>query len=154
MKYWHYSARLEKFRTLKSYISFKRRLIIWVTHLYLAAGSSRQRTTLQSRPLPSQQTAHKWDHFCVRVMCAKDSSNIFLKLERALNDYLRKEKKLDWPVSRTENPGASKILKSKSMEPPVLALPQPHRAYIIDTDSSAYALGAFLLPQQNDSNLN
>lgn len=44
-------------------------------------------------------------------------------------------------------------LKSKLVECPVLALPQPHNTYLIDTDASSNKLGAVILQLQNKRNL-
>lgn len=62
--------------------------------------------------------------------------------------------KMSWSVLTTETLGAFNMLKSKLVEPLLLALPQPHILYMIGTDTFAYALAAVFLQQQNDSSLN
>lgn len=48
---------------------------------------------------------------------------------------------------------ASNTLKSYLVDPPVVALPQPHRQHMIDINASAYVLGGALHQQQNKINL-
>lgn len=64
------------------------------------------------------------------------------------------KKELYWLDSRTNAVNDFNFLESKFPEPPVLALFQPCRPYMIDTDEFAYALRAVFLQQQIDSNLN
>lgn len=61
----------------------------------------------------------------------------FSKISRPRNDNLRKDEELDWSQPTTEAQDALNKLKSKSIEPPVLALLQPHRPYMTNTNASA-----------------
>lgn len=63
-------------------------------------------------------------------------------------------KELNWLETKAEALDAINMLQSKFMDPPALVLPQPHRPYLIDTNTSPCALGAVLLQQQNNNNLN
>lgn len=74
-------------------------------------------------------------------------------IARPLNDYLRKDKKSDWLDPTTESLDTFNILKSKFVEPLLLALPRPHRPYMINTNASAYALGAVLLYHKEQQQL-
>lgn len=80
--------------------------------------------------------------------------NDFSKIARQLNGYLEEDIELDLLDFTTEAINTLNILKYEPVDPPVLALPQPQRPCLIDTDASAYALGVVLSKQQNDSNLN
>lgn len=73
---------------------------------------------------------------------------VFFKIARKHNDYLRKDKELDSLDPTTEAPYDFKLKKSKLVDPPVLALAQPYRPYMVDTNESTYTLGAVLLQQK------
>ena len=65
---------------------------------------------------------------------------------------LKKDANPTWDNPSTAAVDAFETLKRKLISPPVLALPKRGRPYMIDTDASAYQLGAALLQQQDPSN--
>ncbi len=69
-----------------------------------------------------------------------------------LNDMLKKDANPTWDDPKPAAVEAFETLKRKLISPPVLALPKRGRPYMIDTDASAYQLGATLLQQQDPSN--
>ena len=77
----------------------------------------------------------------------------FSGIAKPLNAMLKKEARPTWDDARPEAVDAFETLKSKLISPPILALPKKDRPYTIDTDASAYQLGATLLQQQDPSNL-
>ena len=64
----------------------------------------------------------------------------FASFAAPLNDLLRKNRKFEWTESRQR---ASELLKKKLITTPVLGYPQGGK-YILDTDASAYGIGAVL----------
>ena len=73
-------------------------------------------------------------------------------IARPLNSMLRKDAEPDWEKPTDEQTRAFETLKTRLISPPVLALPKAGRPYKIDTDASAYLLGAVLLQQQTKEN--
>ena len=76
----------------------------------------------------------------------------FAKIASPLSDMFKKDSEIDWdqPIVPTEEQQeAFDALKQKLVEPPILALPQPGRPYMIDCDASKYGIGAVLLQQQD-----
>ena len=67
---------------------------------------------------------------------------------------LRKDADLDWDSPTNDELEAFETLKRKLVTPPILGLPNANRPYMIDTDASAYQLGAKLLQQQNETEPN
>ena len=64
---------------------------------------------------------------------------------------LQKDPEPAWENPTDEQTKVVETLKSRLISPPILALPKAGRPYMIDTDASAYQLGATLL-QQKDEN--
>jgi len=62
---------------------------------------------------------------------------------------LKKGEDPDWANPTDEQSRAFETLKARLTSPPILALPKVGRPYMIDTDASAYQLGATLLQQQD-----
>lgn len=62
---------------------------------------------------------------------------------------LKKDANPNWLAPDEAAVSAFEALKRRLISPPVLALPQRDRPYKIDTDASAYQLGAALLQQQD-----
>ena len=62
---------------------------------------------------------------------------------------LKKNARQSWDNPEPEAVEAFETLKRKLISPPVLALQKRGRPYTIDTDASAYQLGATLLKQQD-----
>ena len=58
---------------------------------------------------------------------------------------LKKDAKPKWHEPTREARAAFEFLKEQLVAPPVLALPKRGCPYMIDTDASAYQLGATLL---------
>ena len=78
----------------------------------------------------------------------------FATISSPLSDMLKKDSQTDWdqPIVPTEQQQeAFETLKSKLIEPPILALPKPGRPYMVDCDASKYGIGAVLLQQQDES---
>ena len=71
-------------------------------------------------------------------------------IARSLNAMLRKDAEPDWDSPTKDELEAFETLKRKLVAPPILGLPKANRPYMIDTDASAYQLGATLLQQQNE----
>lgn len=69
-------------------------------------------------------------------------------IARPLKDYLRNGKELDWLYPKTEALDVFDNLESKLMKPSVLNLLQPYKPCMINTDASAYAMGATFLQQK------
>ena len=65
---------------------------------------------------------------------------------------LKKDARPTWYDPTPEAVKAFETLKRKLISPPILALPKMDRPYMIETDASAYQLGATLLQQQDPSN--
>ena len=63
---------------------------------------------------------------------------------------LRKNAGNDWHNPTEEQLRSFEELKARLTAPPILALPKATRPYMIDTDASAYAIGAVLLQQQDE----
>ena len=57
----------------------------------------------------------------------------------------KKDAKPNWHEPTHEARAAFEFLKEQLVAPPVLALPKRGCTYMIDTDASAYQLGATLL---------
>ena len=72
-------------------------------------------------------------------------------IARPLNAVLRKDVEPDWDSPTNDELDAFKTLKRKLVAPPILGLPKANSPYMIDTDASAYQLGATLLQQQNET---
>lgn len=75
------------------------------------------------------------------------------KTAQPLNDYLGKDMELDWLDPTTEALQTFCTWKSVMVHPPVFALLQPPKLYMVGINLFANALGAVLLQQQKDSNL-
>ena len=75
----------------------------------------------------------------------------FSGIAKPLNSMLKKDARPSWDNPEPEAVEAFETLKRKLISPPVLALPKRGRPYMIDTDASAYQLGATLLQQQDPS---
>ena len=73
----------------------------------------------------------------------------FSKIARPLSALLRKDSEPDWENPPEEALQAFEELKGKLVSPPVLVLPKRDCPYLIDTDASAYQLGATLLQRQD-----
>ena len=73
-------------------------------------------------------------------------------IARKLNSILWKDAEPDWKNPTYEQTKAFETLKTRLIWPPVLALRKAGRPYMIDTDASAYQLGATLLQQQDEEN--
>lgn len=73
---------------------------------------------------------------------------------RPLNDFLRKNKELDWLDPTTVVLGAFNKSKFISVEPLVLALQKALKLYMTDTNAAAFESRALLLQLQNGSSLN
>lgn len=71
-----------------------------------------------------------------------------------LNDYLRKNEKLDGSDPTIDTLNVSNTLKSELLEITAVTLFQIQRPYMSDTGASAYALEAVRLQMRNDRNLN
>ena len=67
---------------------------------------------------------------------------------------LRKDAEPNWENPSEEQTKAFETLKARLISPPILALPKTGRPYMIDTDASAYQLGATLLEQQDEDKPN
>ena len=78
----------------------------------------------------------------------------FSKIAKPLTSMTQKEAKPDWNTPTDEQLRSFNDLKQRLVHPPVLALPKPDRPFLIDTDASAYQLGAALLQQQDENNPN
>ena len=78
----------------------------------------------------------------------------FATISSPLSDMLKKDSQTDWDqsiVPTEQQQEAFETLKSKLIEPPILALPKPGRPYMVDCDASKYGIGAVLLQQQDES---
>ena len=64
---------------------------------------------------------------------------------RTLNAMLGKGAYPDWESPTRDEREAFETLKRKIVTPPILGLPKANLPYMIDTDASAYQLGAMLL---------
>lgn len=97
---------------------------------------------MESKPLSSRHTAHKWDYYWVHATCTEDPSNIFLKsLKHSAPIYgITKNWIGRTPGLRILTP--SKILKCRRVEPLVLTLLQLDGSSTIDTDAWAHTLSA------------
>ena len=71
-------------------------------------------------------------------------------IARPLNSMLRKDGDPDWGNPTDEQMEGFETLKERLISPPIIALPKARRLYTIDTDASAYQLGAALLQQQDE----
>ena len=72
----------------------------------------------------------------------------YSKIASPLSDMVRKNAGNDWHNPTKEQLHSFEELKARLNAPPILALPKANRPYMIDTDASAYAIGAVLLQQQ------
>ena len=77
----------------------------------------------------------------------------YAKIASPLSDMLRKDAARDWDNPTEEQSRAFEELKARLTSPPILALPKPGRPIMVDTDASAYAVGAVLLQQQDEDDL-
>ena len=75
-------------------------------------------------------------------------------IARPLNTMLRKDTDPDWDSRTKDELEAFETLKRKLVTPPILGIPKVNRPYVIDTDASAYQLGATLSQQQNETEPN
>ena len=75
-------------------------------------------------------------------------------IARPLNSMLRKDAEPDWENPTDEQTKSFETLKTQLISPPILALPKAVRPYMIDTDASAYQLGAALLKKQDEDKPN
>ena len=75
-------------------------------------------------------------------------------IARPLNSMFRKDAEPDWENPTNEQRKAFETLKARLIPPPILALPKASRPYMIDTDASAYQLGATLLQQKDEDKPN
>ena len=66
---------------------------------------------------------------------------------------LRKNLTNNWHDPTEGQWRAFQELKARLTSPPILALPKANRPYMIDTDASAYAVGAVLLKQQDEDDV-
>ena len=76
----------------------------------------------------------------------------FSGIAKPLNAMLKKDARPTWDDPKPEAVEALEKLKLKLISRPILELPKKDRPYMIDTDVSAYQLGATLLQQQDPSN--
>lgn len=74
------------------------------------------------------------------------------RIGRPLVFYIQKHKELGLPKTTIEQVYSFITLKSKLVEPSILALPQAQRPNMIDTGVFANVLEAVLLQQKNYSN--
>ena len=72
-------------------------------------------------------------------------------IAKPLNSMIKKDARPSWENPEPEAVEAFETLKSRLISPPVTALPKRGRPNMIDTDASAYQLGATLLQQQDPS---
>ena len=77
----------------------------------------------------------------------------YFDIARTLNYMLRKDAEPDWENPTNEETKAIETLKARLISPPIV-LPKTGRPYMIDTDASAYQLGATLLQQQKEDRPN
>ena len=63
-------------------------------------------------------------------------------IARPLNAMLRKDAETDWDSPTNDEIEVFEAIKRKLVTPPILGLPKANGTYIIDTDASAYQLGA------------
>ena len=78
----------------------------------------------------------------------------YAEIARPLNTMLKKDASPDWTNPTDAQTNAFETLKTILVSPPVLHLPKAGRPFMIDTDASAYQLGATLLQQQNEDKPN
>ena len=78
----------------------------------------------------------------------------YSEIPRPLNSMLRKDEEPDWDDPTDTQMEAFETLKERLISPPILARPKAGRPYMIDTDASAYQLGATLLQQQDEEKPN
>ena len=78
----------------------------------------------------------------------------FSKIAKPLSAMTQKDAKPNWSSPTKPQLDAFETLRDNLITPPVLALPKPGRPFLIDTDASAYQLGAVLLQQQDETNPN
>ena len=79
---------------------------------------------------------------------------VYSGIARPLNAMLRKDAEPHWDSPTNDELEAFETLKRKFVTPPILGLPKANRPYMIDTDASAYQLGATLLQHQNETEPN
>ena len=72
-------------------------------------------------------------------------------IARPLNGMLRKDAEPDWDSPTPDQLKAFETLKRKLVTPPILGRPKTNKPYTIDTDASAYQLGATLLQKKNET---
>ena len=75
----------------------------------------------------------------------------YSKIASPLSDMLQKNGGNDRHNPTEEQLSSFEELKARLTAPPILALPKANRPYMIDTDASAYAIGAVLLQQQDEN---
>ena len=84
-------------------------------------------------------------------LCAANAYRRFVRkysdIARPLNLMLRKDAEPYWENPTNEQTKAFETLRAQRISPSILALPNTGRPYMIDTDASAYRLGAMLLQQ-------
>ena len=73
----------------------------------------------------------------------------FSRITKPLNQRLTKGQPTKWGDLTNEETEAFKTLKTRLINPPVLALPKVGRSYIVDTDACAYQVGCVLLQEQD-----
>ena len=78
----------------------------------------------------------------------------FSKIAKPLSAMTQKDAKPNCTSPTKPQLEAFETLRERLSTPPVLALPKPGRPFLIDTDASAYQLGAALLHQQDETNPN
>lgn len=74
----------------------------------------------------------------------------FARIAEPLNRKLRKDEPTKFDSLTTEETEAFETLKSKLVEPPVLALPRGKGRYTVDTDACNEQVGCVLLQEQPD----
>lgn len=76
----------------------------------------------------------------------------FPHITSPLTEATKKDAEVDWDRPSQEQLDALQTLKYRLASPPVLTLPVADRPFMIDTDASAYSVGAVLLQQQDPKN--
>ena len=74
----------------------------------------------------------------------------FSKVAEPLTDMTRKNTDVDWDSPTDSRVKVFEELRKRMVWPPLLALPQVRKPYVIDTDASAYQLFCRHLQQQDD----
>lgn len=76
----------------------------------------------------------------------------FEKWEGPLNEMLRKGSQPDWDCKNTEKLESCQDLRDALGNPPVLALPEGGRQFMLDADARKYSMGVTMLKQQSLEN--